>query len=174
MPEETNNKARIALARNLARRLIKDAKITQAPISLSAIIQHLQESHDLGVYSSSSFSDNLAGFLVTVENEFLDERRDEIHYNENHGWHKRRFTIAHEIGHLILNTGCDNLAFDLYSSRSPTETEANQFAAELLMPLAMLKRDLKAMPDIPKLAWRYIVSVEAMGWKLSGSSLLTK
>jgi hypothetical protein len=33
------------------------------------------------------------------------------------------------------------------------------------MPMSMVKKDLKAGMDIPALAWKYIVSQEAMGWK---------
>jgi len=171
---ETNSeKARIGTARNLARDLIKKCKIKEAPVSLQTVINFLKGTHNLEIYPNSNFSDQLSGLLVTVENEFLDERRDEIHFNKNHSWHRRRFTIAHEIGHLLFNSSCASTAPNYYDMGVIFETEANQFAAELLMPLSFLKVDLKKDgAKVDDLAWKYIVSKEAMGWKIAGSNLL--
>lgn len=51
---------------------------------------------------------------------------------------KRTFVLAHEFGHYELqhNTrfGCDDASFVDWHRKRPQETEANQFAAELLMP----------------------------------------
>jgi len=173
--EEINEKARIGASRNLARDLIKKCKIKEAPISLRKIINHLQSTHNLNVYPSANFSDTLSGILVTVEDEAKTKRRDEIHYNENHSWHRKRFSIAHEIGHLLFNTSCGESRVDLYNSKSPNETEANQFASELLMPIAFLKVDFKkGKVKIDDLAYHYIVSKEAIGWKISTSNLLSQ
>jgi hypothetical protein len=168
--ETENEKARVGSARNLARDLIKKCKIKEAPVSLRAVIAHLQGTHDLGVYPCANFSEKLSGILVTIEDE--GSRRDEIHFNQNHSWHRRRFSIAHEIGHLLFNTSHTGSA-DSYNSKSPDETEANQFASELLMPQALLKSDLKkGHATIKDIAWKYIVSEEAMGWKIATTNLL--
>ncbi|MDP2676910.1 MAG: ImmA/IrrE family metallo-endopeptidase [bacterium] len=172
---EPNEKARIGTARNLARSLIKKCKIKEAPVSLRTIINLLKTTHDLGVYPAPNFTDRLSGILVTIEDESANTRRNEIHYNENHSWHRKRFSIAHEIGHLLFNTTCLDSAVSSYDSKSINETEANQFASELLMPLGLLKSDFKKGVDVKSLAWKYIVSQEAMGWKLaSNTSLLTR
>jgi len=169
-----NDKARINAAKILARDLLKRCKIKEPPISLRTVIAHLQTTHDLGVYPSANFSDKLSGILVTVENESADSRRDEIHFNENHSWHRRRFSIAHEIGHLLFNTSCNQSGISSYDGASTAEIEANQFASELLMPHAFLKADFKkGAVDVKSLAWRYIVSQEAMGWKIANSTLLS-
>ncbi len=173
--EEINERGRIGPSRNLARDLIKKSKIREAPVSLRVIITYLQSTHNLDVYPAVNFSDTLSGILITVEDETKTRRRDEIHYNENHTWHRKRFSIAHEIGHLLFNTSCDEFDGSLYNTKSPNETEANQFASELLMPLSFLNRDLKeGNIDIKDLAWKYIVSEEAMGWKIASSKLLSK
>ena len=139
------------------------------------IITHLQSTYNLGVYSTANFSDTLSGILVTVEDETKTKRRDEIHYNENHSWHRKRFSIAHEIGHLLFNTSCSESRVDLYNAKSPNETEANQFASELLMPLSFLNKDFKkGKAKIDELAYLYIVSKEAMGWKVATTNLLNK
>lgn len=64
---------------------------------------------------------------------------------------RKRFTIAHELGHLLLHQG-EQVTYDhdfrvnLRSSNSSTgqdveEVEANFFAASLLMPDALLEAD---------------------------------
>lgn len=172
--EPTNDKARIGSARLLARQLIKRCKIKEAPVSLRIVIGHLQTTHDLGVYPAANFTDRLSGILVTIEDESGETRRDEIHYNENHSWHRKRFSIAHEIGHLLFNTSCSDSSGASYDARGINETEANQFASELLIPLAFLKKDFIQGADIKSLAWKYIVSQEAMGWKLASTTLLAR
>lgn len=57
---------------------------------------------------------------------------------------KRRFTIAHEIGHLVLHKGQfeihnDNDATLEYFKKGHQETEANEFASELLMPESVFR-----------------------------------
>lgn len=176
--ETEAQKARIGSARKLARHLLKKAGVKEPPTSLRIIITHLQKSYDLAVFSNPSLKDGMSGMLVTVETELLDgqeNRYDEIHYNEKQNWHRKRFTIAHEIGHLLLNTSCKKsfLSFDFI--KDPIEVEANQFAAELLIPLASIKKDLGTPgAKVPELAWKYIVSQEAMGWKISSCNLLGK
>lgn len=169
---------RIGLARKLARNLLKKAGVNEPPTSLRTIIKHLQKEYDLAVFCDSNLKDGISGMLITVETELLDEQKeryDEIHYNENHSWHRNRFTIAHEIGHLILNTSCDKSFLSFNFTKNPIEVEANQFAAELLIPLALIKKDLQTPnAKIPQLAWKYIVSKEAMGWKVSSCNLLGK
>jgi len=50
---------------------------------------------------------------------------------------------------------------------NPIEIEANQFAAELLMPVVSVKKDLKTPGVKYPNRMEYIVSQEALGWKIS-------
>lgn len=176
--EEETQKARIGSARKLARDLLKKAKVKEPPTSLRVVITHLQKEYELGVFPNPNLRDGMSGMLVTIETEKLDEqdeRYDEIHYNEKQSWHRKRFTIAHEIGHLLLNTSCSKSFASFDFVKDPIEIEANQFAAELLIPLASINKDLKSPGvKVPELAWKYIVSQEAMGWKISSCNLLGK
>ena len=59
------------------------------------------------------------------------------------------------------------------------EIEANQFAAELLMPHDLIRRDLKKLPSdiepetaVAQLARRYQVSIQAMTIRLNGLGVL--
>ena len=60
------------------------------------------------------------------------------------------------------------------------EIEANQFAAELLMPVEFLERDIRKIPDelafdeaIRRLAAQYEVSAQAMTIRLSSLGILS-
>jgi hypothetical protein len=166
-----DEKARVNTARKLARKILKDSKIAAAPTPLQVVVKHLQKDYKLGVYSSENFSDALSGILVTVDDECGGVSTSEIHYNENHSRARQRFTIAHEIGHLLFNTTHSGVDKSYGNTSSVAEVEANQFASELLMPLNILKVDFKSCTNLAVLAKKYQVSEEALGWKIVNSRL---
>lgn len=68
-------------------------------------------------------------------------KRPRIYINSRIGYHRQRFTAAHEIGHIIVPWHIGDIVDDLSigDSRANSryrrlEGEANRFAAELLMP----------------------------------------
>ena len=134
--------------RAIARKLHKDAGIQEIPVSLWKVVEFLKARHDLEVLRFPLGA--VDGLLVKVNG------LPTIGFNGDKSWVRRRFTIAHEIGHLMLGHTLEcNIDTD-------AEAEAGQFAAELLMPLAFLKIDYKNRPDLDALAWKYIVSREAL------------
>lgn len=68
---------------------------------------------------------------------------------------RKRFTIAHEIGHLLLGH------LECTQHNAWHERDANRFASELLMPEDILAYEW-CWYDLPSLARRYAVSVQAM------------
>lgn len=110
--------------------------------------------------------------------------------NRDHHPVRQRFTIGHEIGHLHLRhqfqTGAevhvDRHVVSFRDSRSETgtdalEIEANQFASALLMPTAMVRREvgkLQGLVDeqLEDLARLFQVSVQAMTIRLNKLKLL--
>lgn len=116
----------------------------------------------------------VSGFLYRQDGESL------IVVNSKQPPKRQRFTIAHEIGHLMLDHKRDEIHVDKaflikFRSDHPSsaddleEIQANAFAAALLMPKSMLQRDLKryhngeSMDDgaLMALAERYDVSIQA-------------
>ena len=98
-----------------------------------------------------------------------------IFVNNNHHTHRRRFTIAHEIGHFVLHGDLigDGIAEDylLRADGFPNriETEANKFAASLLMPRhLMIDYQIQGILSIPELAKIFNVSKDAMSIRLLG------
>lgn len=88
--------------------------------------------------------------------------RPEIVINGNEPSYRQRFTIAHELGHIILHwkwlpgkTLDPKLAEISYRSErgySPferkREVQANEFAAELLLPLKVVEQTIDAFEDL--------------------------
>ena len=69
--------------------------------------------------------------------------RHEVWVSEHEPWERRRFSIAHEVGHYLLHAGevpdgvfcrAADLRPDPECPERLREREANRFAAELLMP----------------------------------------
>lgn len=100
---------------------------------------------------------------------------------------RQRFTIAHEIGHLVMHSALlsGNVHIDkMFSVRlnrdkrsslgnDLVEIQANRFAAELLMPTAMIREDLRNkyidMENanlVAELARKYQVSEQAMSIRI--------
>lgn len=85
---------------------------------------------------------------------------------------RKRFTIAHEIGHFImphhrnLPTFCDEKKIEsFYDQIARPEVEANEFAAELLLPSAVLRRRFNlsefSLQDISTVATEFQTSLTA-------------
>lgn len=95
---------------------------------------------------------------------------------------RQRFTIAHELGHLRLHAQNHPRGFtdeDVNFFRTDgtadgdqrTETEANQFAAELLMPRPNVQEAYRHIKSLSVLARNFGVSTEAVGYRLSALRL---
>jgi Zn-dependent peptidase ImmA (M78 family) len=129
------------------------------------------------------FEGDMSGLL------FQERGHAIIGVNELHPKTRQRFTIAHELGHLELHSHDElhidrNYRIHLRNERSsqaidPAEIDANAFAAELLMPTAMIIRDLKDQTVdfendelLHSLANRYKVSLQAMILRLTNLRLI--
>ena len=89
---------------------------------------------------------NSAARLVRVGNRSLIRISDKERYVE-----KQRFSLAHELGHLCLrhkNDYIECVEEDMMNWSSPKsqETEANVFAAELLMPTVLIEKRFDVSP----------------------------
>lgn len=161
-------KARYGYARQTAREVIKKYKISNPPVDIVSI---------LGVYGLEymevdSFPDGLDGLFVAINGVLYAA------VNKHHHIHRKRFSAAHELGHRLMNHDVCyyRTVFtiddppdkrDHYRNESIFEQEANAFAGELLVPLAMLKKEFSITPDIPALAKMFIVSEHALGIRVN-------
>lgn len=170
---------RRARIRQAVQQLLSECDITEPPVEVSQIARHL----GLRIAGAPD-RDGLSGFLMRDS----ASGRCVIGVNRSHPRTRQRFTIAHEIGHFVLNHADGNLHVDadrnvrlarstLSSEGSDRhEIEANTFAAELLMPARFLEQDMEdddQLVDLDDgafcehLAKRYRVSPAAMTFRLA-------
>lgn len=79
------------------------------------------------------------------------------------------YTIAHEIGHIVLDHKLNNVGMIFRSGElTPEERQANVFAAELLMPKDKFRQVCKECNNnVYEVAFRFGVSPSAAGVRMS-------
>lgn len=135
----------------MAVNLIKEFnKIYKGKIDLDEIaekykIEILESEEDLLHGILELFAENIlidgvtiTGFYIkgNLANEIGQKENGIIILNKNMTSYRKRFTIAHQLGHVILNhyTHKDLVVLTRHNNNSIEEKEANAFADELLMP----------------------------------------
>ena len=128
----------------------------------------------------SPFDDELSGMV------FIKEGVPIIGVNSLHHPNRQRFTIAHELGHLELHKDMITSAVHvdkkfpalMRNPKSATGTEeieiqANQFAAELLMPRKLIDEalegkqfDIEDEGPMEELAKKFKVSRQALEYRI--------
>lgn len=170
--------ARIA---ELVQKILNDHGLIKLPIPVEKLAQNLGA--ELRYEPFEHKGEQVSGML------FRDKGRSVIGVNSNESPARQRFTIAHELGHLILHK--DSVHFDTpaevflrnhLSSKSvdPKEIQANSFAAELLMPARFVKSEFShertsSFSDediVEKLATKFMVSSQAMTFRLANLGLM--
>ena len=101
--------ARKGSAKKLAQKIIKDVGITEAPISLQRVIEHLQKTMNLKVVRAP-LTEKISGLLVVCRDQ--EKESTTIGFNPDKPWCHRRFTIAHEIGHIMMGHTCNKSTND--------------------------------------------------------------
>lgn len=156
--------------RDTVETILADSGVTSAPVPVEKIAA------DLGAeIRFSLFDGDVSGMF------FRKDGTSIIGVNAKHPPNRQRFTIAHEIAHLVLHPQGDlfvDSGFKVYlrgdggDGTPEQEREANQFAAELLMPTHFIKQDVACNFDIEsdeqinELSKKYKVSNQAMAIRL--------
>src|SRR6218665_508530 len=132
-PKLRLNQKRIIEIRNTCAMILRNSGITSPPVPVEMIARNLGATVLYAPYEG----DNLAGMLFNKDGKSI------IAVNSAHHKNRQRFTIAHECGHLILHGSAVFIdrSFEIFRRDDTSseaidmnEVEANQFAAELLMP----------------------------------------
>ena len=95
-----------------------------------------------------------------------------IAVNRRHHINRRRFTVAHEIAHYVLHRAQIGDGYEENELRrdhawNGMEVEANEMAADILMPPAAVDQAVKeGVETVEDLARRFMVSEEAMRRRL--------
>ena len=125
----------------------------------------------VNVYKSDGWPDYISG-LIREDPEHGGWSGYAIYTNANHTNKRRRFTIAHELGHYVLHRDLigNGITDDaLYRSRLSglIERQANRFAAKLLMPWNLIIESTEqGINTVKGLADKFDVSRSAMSIRL--------
>lgn len=153
------------------------AELVQKQLNVTddTVIDVVDIAKELGfnVYTSSFTKNNISGMVVSS----TDEKA--IYVAEDEFPQRQRFTISHEIGHIILHHDIDTESnFKIVDYRGANnnfdrkEYEANAFAAALLMPKEKAKTIWKKLNDIDDFASTFKVSKMAASIRLQNLGLI--
>jgi Zn-dependent peptidase ImmA (M78 family) len=164
--------------RGSARQLLADLKIKAAPIQVEKVAKGLG-----AVVRYSPLDTELSGMI------FIKDGIPVIGVNALHHPNRQRFTIAHEIGHLVMhkslitaNVHVDKqfpiLMRDAVAATGleAIEVEANQFASELLIPsnlfdLSKIRSfDIDDVAALDELAKKFRVSRQMLEYRIRSSN----
>lgn len=155
-----------------ARSVIKENSLCSLPINVEALCSSLGIEVQYVDFAAieSEVNMEISGAIL---------KRDKVYtilVNEDDPDVRARFTIAHELGHYYLHMKNDNrkIITSFRRDQSPRETEANKFAAELLMPKVLIEEEYDKMviPVSDTLAKKFNVSKPAMRIRLDGLGLM--
>lgn len=150
-------------SRDLAWRILLDEKICELPISVSKICR------SLGIvikYYNPPNNDDGCSFIINGT--------PTIFVNENISLNRKRFTAAHELGHILLgHTGRYKLVNrEPGPNDNPIEQAANVFASRLLAPACVLWGcNVNSSADISKLCG---ISMQSAGFRMARMGELYK
>lgn len=155
-----------------AEKLLQQSDALALPVNLDRVVEHLGLS-----LNEKPLENEYSGFLAVKEKTIV--------VNLRHPPVRRRFTIAHEIGHYQLHRRNEDIPVFIdravYHRKESVagvdhlmEMQANAYAAGLLMPEALLDEyledhpslDLEKPADIKTLAEEFEVSRPAMEFRL--------
>jgi len=146
-----------------AQELLAKAAVKRPPVPVDRIAERC----GVRLHELAPGEDGISGLLLELETGavigFATETRA-----------RQRFTIAHELGHHLLR---HYRQFHIDPERTASdghppgydwrdEREANDFAAELLMPASWVAHQFRLNGDAADLATRFGVSKQAMGYRL--------
>lgn len=165
-------RARYSKIEHLVQDLLRKYDITSPPVPVHDIAK--SEGATVDVHK---FNKEISGLLLRTGDRAI------IAVESTQAPTRQRFTIAHELGHLLLHNGEElrvdtQFKLNLRSPKSSTaedieEIEANAFAASLLMPQKFVKKDVADFIididdacKVQALSKRYDVSAQAMTIRL--------
>lgn len=161
--------------RQRAKALLEEHNVTSAPVPVERIAKGLGAQ-----LRFSPLDDKLSGMI------YVQDGQPIIGINALHHPNRQRFTLSHEIGHLLLHRA--EITKEIHVDKEfpmlmrnhvsstgldEMEIEANLFAAELLMPEVLISRSLQGAAfdidddgAVASLAKEFKVSSAAMRFRL--------
>jgi Zn-dependent peptidase ImmA (M78 family) len=160
-----------------AQRLVAKLGLQAPPVDVESIAKALSVRVE-----GADLDPDVSGVLVRAKGLAI------IGVNADNAPNRRRFTIAHELGHFVLHRGGTYIDKGIFarfrdsesgSGTSREEREANAFAAALLMPADWVQTEFSSRPfdladdcALQELSSLFGVSSQAMLYRLNNLRLL--
>jgi len=153
-----------------ARQFVRDAGIDSVPVD----IERLAAAANAKIKICYDLDDAESGQTFSLRSKNI------ITVNGNHREERQRFTVLHEIAHIVLGLSSQHHGENIstsdlisYRSRPKEEILCDVFAAECLLPYDMFKRDIDdldvSLDAIKQLAAKYEASVSSTGSRFAAS-----
>lgn len=147
-----------------ARQFVRDAGIDSIPVDL----ERLASAANVAIKVSSDLHDEESGHLFPLAGKNI------ITVNGNHREERQRFTVLHEIAHMVLDLPSQHHGVNItipelisYRRRPREEILCDVFAAECLLPFTYFKKAVDDMDvsldTVKELAAQYKASVTSTG-----------
>lgn len=151
-----SNYSNIIRIRNYAKEVLFQSSQSAPPVNLQKILKlydlELEKVEFPREVIDALRIDSISGLVCLDDSKIFINNRDSTY--------RQRFTIAHELGHIILKHPATTKSKS--HSQSKFEKDADLFAAELLMPFEWLKRDLDSgQIKYCEIKLKYLVSDKA-------------
>lgn len=140
-------------ARDAAWQMLIDCQVGDLPVSVTTLCRHYgwrlvdyqSGRNAIDALGLSELTKHTDGFCVYSSGRYY------IFYDADMPRARQRFTVAHEIGHIMLGHIGDGqftrINREPTADDAPEETQANQFAARVLAPAWVLHRVHALTPD---------------------------
>lgn len=148
-----------------ARSVLKQSSIKEPPVDLERVLAYLRLHHERPWHLSTDVWDGLTR---------PGRGRTRLKRQERAPTARERWRLAHEIGHHVLHGG-EPIPRQVQWEKNELEHEADQFAAELLMPDSLVEKavkDLSGHIDIEETARTFRVGRQEMEKRLRQLGLL--
>lgn len=108
--------------------------------------------------------------------EEIDDRPFIVLINNNTSSVRLRFSLAHELAHILLHMGIDDDLFDSKKAREIVEKEAHRFAAALLLPKESMVNEVMStsIEHLKILKKRWKVSIQAIAYRCKELGIFTE
>lgn len=147
-----------------ARQFVRDAGIDSIPVDLA----QYAEAAKAKIKITRDLADDESGQTFPLGDKHI------ITVNGNHREERQRFTVLHELAHIVLELPSQHHGAKLstsellsYRRRPKEEILCDTFAAECLLPYDQFKKDVQdidvSMDEVKELAKRYKASVTSTG-----------
>lgn len=154
-----------------ARKFVRDAGIVAAPVDL----ERLATAANAKIKIVHDLADDESGQTTCIKGKHI------IIVNGNHREERQRFTVLHELAHIVLELPSQHHGSKLttgtlmsYGRRPPEEMLCDVFAAECLLPYDLFSKDIGdvdiSMASVKELSEKYKASLTAAGSRFAVSA----